>query len=140
MSNVLKEFKKKPKKIKLKAGEEAPQLTMPDMYTLNKQLMVKEPPLSADQIQDIKEGLYLNGYIQPTADYILLCRERYDFTAFRCRKSVQTCIAELIEILCSRGELLSVDQEEDGSYECWVKIDDDAVMYKFFKCDWIIDC
>ena len=42
MSNKLKTFK--PKKIKFKKNEQ-PTVAMPDMYTLNKQMMAKEPLL-----------------------------------------------------------------------------------------------
>ena len=51
MSNKLKTFK--PKKIKFKKNEQ-PTVAMPDMYTLNKQMMAKEPLLTPEQFEDIK--------------------------------------------------------------------------------------
>ena len=55
MSNKLKTFK--PKKIKFKKNEQ-PTVAMPDMYTLNKQMMAKEPLLTPEQFEDIKTALH----------------------------------------------------------------------------------
>lgn len=137
MSNVLKNFKKKQK---VKLTGETPQVALPDLYTLNKQLMEKEPLLTEEGIEDVKRQLYYDNVINPDFDFALLCRERYDFTVFRCKTSVTLCVDEIIDVLSSRGQIIDIELQEDRTYECWVKIDDEAFMYKLFKCDWIIDC
>lgn len=137
MSSKISKFRK-PKKIRLKEGEEAPTMTMPDLYTLNKQMMLNEPIMEPGELNDKKSDLY--NYIAVYQDYALLCRERYDFTAFRVRNSSITAVNELMECLMNRGSIISIDKEEDNTWEIWLKIDDEAFMYKFFHCDWIIDC
>ena len=135
MSNKLKTFK--PKKIKFKKNEQ-PTVAMPDMYTLNKQMMAKEPLLTPEQFEDIKAALHSSLEM---GDYGLLCRERYDFTVFRIVYSRVDAVDEIIDVITSRGPVISIDKQEDNTWEIWIKSgEDDAVMYKFFPCEWIIDC
>ena len=71
----------------------------------------------------------------------MLCRERYDFTVFRIVYSRVDAVDEIIDVITSRGPVISIDKQEDNTWEMWVKDgEDDAVMYKFFPCEWIIEC
>lgn len=75
--------------------------------------------------------------------FMLLCREKYDFTIFKVEHSYNEAIQELREVLESRGRIIEIVFSHDFDfYECWVKDEetDEISMYAFFPCDdWVID-
>ena len=78
---------------------------------------------------------------------MLLCRERYDFTVFHLyelqnENPPSIAAKELIEILQNRGDILSIEKENNTStFEIWLKIDEEAFAYYLFACDdWVIEC
>lgn len=52
--------------------------------------------------------------------------------------------AELIEVLKTRGTILSIEKDSNvvnDAWEIWLKIGDDTFAYYLFCCDeWVIEC
>lgn len=119
-----------------------------NLYDMNKQVMLKQPPLGRLEIDNKKLDLeqwfnwQLDGYA------MLLCRERYDFTIFHLYElqnpnPPRVAVNELIEVLKNRGKILSIEKEinNDKIWEIWLKIDKEAYVYYLFNCDdFVIQC
>lgn len=119
------------------------------LYDLNKQLVLKTSRLNKKDIEEIKPKLeeWFNWKIDGYA--MLLCRERYDFTIFHLYEKQnpnppKIAVAELIDLLKNRGEILSIEKDTgimNDSWEIWLKIDGEAFAYYLFGCDeWVIQC
>lgn len=119
-------------------------INMGTLYDINKTTVIKEKPLSEKEIdeklQEIKNFciLHMDQY------YMLLNREKYDFTLFNLgeklgpsiQKVSQIIKDDLKECLRNRGAVISIDLTKDkGAYEIWLKIDNEAFVYYFFPYD-----
>lgn len=123
-------------------------VSLGNLYDMNKQVMLKQPPLGRLEIDNIKLDLeqwfnwQLDGYA------MLLCRERYDFTVFHLYElqnpnPPKVAANELIEVLKNRGKILSIEKDinDDKVWEIWLKIDKEAYAYYLFNCDdFVIQC
>lgn len=56
-----------------------------------------------------------------TGYWMLLCRERYDFTVFHFSKSVDDLADAINECLRNRGDVIDFVTRDDGSYEIWIR-------------------
>lgn len=119
------------------------------LYDFNKQLMVQQKEMSSEEIKSLKPELeeWFNWQIDGYA--MLLCRERYDFTIFhlyeKCNVNPPAVAAsELIEVLKSRGTILSIEKDagvKQNAWEIWININGNAFAYYLFNCDdWTIEC
>lgn len=117
------------------------------LYDFNKMIMATQNPLTKDEINEKLQNLedWFNLRIDGYA--MLLCRERYDFTVFHLyelqnENPPNIAAKELIEILQNRGDILSIEKENNTStFEIWLKIDEEAFAYYLFACDdWVIEC
>lgn len=95
------------------------ELELGNLYDINKQLMEKEKPL---------DPILLNKKIKDIFTYIdiyamLLCRERNDYTIFHYNDDIpsEKGIQEIKETLQNRGEILSIEEQPDGTYEIWIR-------------------
>ena len=91
------------------------------LYDLNKQAMSKEQPLDV---------IAFNNIIAKVADkvkdkeyWMLLCNERKDYTVFKIEHpdNKRTITEELSVTINNRGQVLSIDEQEDGNFEIWIK-------------------
>lgn len=122
------------------------QVSLGTLYELNKQVMLNKKPLKDYELRPIKKDLegWFNWQIDCYA--MLLCRERYDFTIFHLYEKQNlnppaVAASELIEVLKNRGKVLSIEQQEDKTWEIWLKIEDECFAYYLFNCDdWTIEC
>ena len=123
------------------------QVSLGTLYDFNKQLMMKQPKMTNKEIQDIKSELaeWFNWQIDGYA--MLLCREKYDFTVFHLYEKAnpnppEIAANELIELLNNRGQILSIEKQQDlCTWEIWIKQNDEAFAYYLFNCDdFIIEC
>ena len=113
------------------------------LYGINKQLYKKINPnknninMQLNALEIWFSALLNNKY------FMLLCRERNDYTIFHIKSDYKKAISELREVLESRGTILDmVYSEEFKLYECWIKDyeDEEVFMYAFFPCDdWVIN-
>lgn len=103
------------------------------MYEINKNLMKEDKPL---------DPIAINIAVKKTADgvlasfkkyWMLLCRERNDYTVFIVNGS-NNLEKELKETLLNRGYLLSIDKQEDGNFEIWIRdsITEENFVYYLF--------
>lgn len=103
------------------------------MYDINKNLMKEEKPLDpiATNIA-IKKAA--DGILSSFKKYwMLLCRERNDYTVFIITGS-NKLEDELKETILNRGKLLDISQQEDGNFEVWIrdsKTEENFVYYLF---------
>jgi hypothetical protein len=116
------------------------EVSLGNMYELNKTAVAAEKPLKSFEIKDklrkVKE------FFKDSNDkyFMLLCRERYDFTLFNLLNkndlSLASGIKELKECLENRGAIISIDLTENkDAYEIWIKIDDEPFVYYLFPYD-----
>lgn len=120
------------------------------LYDFNKQLILSQgKKITKAELENIKPELeeWFNWQIDGYA--MLLCRERYDFTVFHLYEKAnknppQVAVNELIDVLRSRGKILSIEKDTDvmnNAWEIWLKIDNDVFAYYLFNCDdWVIQC
>lgn len=83
----------------------------------------------------------LRKYVENTNNrfYMLLCNDRRDFTVFRLKekelKNRVHAIADLIECCQNRGDIIEINEDENGGMEIWLKINGEAFAYYFFPYD-----
>ena len=115
-------------------------------YEINQQLMANEKPL---------DPIALNRALYEIAEHIydwqytmLLCRERNDYTVFHkggdkleSRDGLVNIVKEVKETLENRGTIVTIDKQEQGNYEIWLRNGDENVLYMLFDCfDFIVEC
>ena len=119
------------------------------LYDFNKQVILNQGHMGKSSIERLKPELeeWFNWQIDGYA--MLLCRERYDFTVFHLYEKQnpnppQIAVTELIDLLKSRGKILSIEKDSDimnNAWEIWLEIDEEAFVYYLFNCDdWVIQC
>lgn len=88
------------------------------LYDVNKNLMAKESPLEPDVI---KEKITKMANVIATKEYwMLLNHERRDYSIFKIEYP-ENIVEELTITLTNRGSILSIEKQEDGSYEIWIR-------------------
>ena len=103
------------------------------LETVNKQIYDQLPPLTEDQINEIKPKLekwfYQIGYA------MLLSNENRDYTVFiNHDQDTKEAINALLECLNNRGTIHDIDYvEDDDSWEIWLKINKKMFYYKLFN-------
>lgn len=103
------------------------------MYEINKNLMKEDKPLDPIAI-NIAVKKAADGVLASFKKYwMLLCRERNDYTVFIVNGS-NNLEKELKETLLNRGYLLSIDKQEDGNFEIWIRdsITEENFVYYLF--------
>ena len=105
------------------------------MYEINKNLMKEDKPL---------DPIMINKVVKSTADgilssfkkyWMLLCRERNDYTVFIINSS-NNLENELKETLLNRGQLLSIDLQEDGNFEIWIRDPETEENFVYYLFDY----
>jgi hypothetical protein len=105
-----------------------------NLYDFNKQGMSQESPLdpiilfnkTKDTILDILT-------VKDTHYWMLLCNERKDYTLFNLiDPDVDSFTADLVETLKNRGWVLSIDKQEDGNFEIWIRDPDTKENFVYY--------
>lgn len=109
------------------------------VYDVNKQGMAGFSKLSE---KNLEAAIFkLRKYAEKTNNrfYMLLCNDRRDFTLFRLKekelKNRINMIEDLKECLQNRGDIIDINEDENGGMEIWLKIDKEAFAYYFFPYD-----
>lgn len=104
------------------------------LYEMNKQLMAKEPLLTKVALEEKLEEIKTMITDSPARAWMLLCRERQDFTIFlKTFHVVKSSLKEdLKETILNRGKVISIDKQVDGAYEIWVKDNNECFCYILF--------
>ncbi len=85
-------------------------------------------------------NMALDGYA------MLLSNERHDYTVFHLYESQNEnpcaiAASECIGCCTDRGQLISIDQNDDKNWEIWIRINGEDFMYMLFPCDsFVIEC
>lgn len=109
-----------------------------NLYDANKQLLANEKPLDpiikSKKIHNIAD--MINKNTEKENFYMLLCRERNDYTLFNFRnpQDYSDFINDFNECLYNRGEVLAIDEQESGAWEIWLRDieTEEIVVYYFF--------
>lgn len=104
-----------------------------DLYDMNKQAYKQEKPLDAIALHIKVNNMINDIYKTKKLYWMLLCRERNDYTVF-IPLTIEGTINEMIETLNNRGKILDIDKQEDGNYEIWIRDNDteENFVYYFF--------
>lgn len=105
------------------------------MYDINKNLMKEEKPLDpiATNIA-IKKAA--DGILSSFKKYwMLLCRERNDYTVFIITGS-NKLEDELKETILNRGKLLDISQQEDKNFEIWIRDPETEENFVYYLFDY----
>ena len=117
-----------------------------NLYDLNKQIMKNKTPINHLELIPIQLKVedWFNWKVDNYA--MLLCREQNDYTIFHLyeNQNPNPCAiaaSEFIGCLTDRGDILSIDETEDGAWECWIKIGEEPYCYYLFPYDnAVIEC
>lgn len=118
-----------------------PKAKMP-MYEIVKQMVAKEKPMDA-----IKFNKTINEVANKMLDHtywMLLCRERNDYTVFYTpTKYGKVITKELIPTLRNRGQVLIIEEQPDGAFEIWIrdpKTKENFAYYLFNYEQGVVEC
>ena len=119
------------------------EVSLGNLYDMNKQLMEQEPAISDAELQLAKE--HLRNWISANFKQkylMLLCHELRDYTLFNLDKtsswavakpqSVYEAVNDIIECMTNRGELLVIDDQKNGAWELWIRNAEGCFAYYLF--------
>ena len=115
------------------------------LYDINKNAILNDPILKKHEVKD-KLRQVMKPFVEKSNNkyFMLLCREKYNFTLFNCKEKTEEDINQslkwMYECLINRGAVLSIDLTENkDALEIWIKIvndeTEDACVYYFFPYD-----
>lgn len=118
------------------------ELSLGTLYDANKQIMnsQKIKPLTAPELAAAEKKIE-NFFNMQCDNYgMLYCKDRSDFTIFHMYEKQNPnppalAAAECIGCCLDRGDILSIEEQEDKNFEIWLKIDDEAYAYYLFPYD-----
>lgn len=126
-----------------KIPKKTSEVTLGNLYDMNKQLMAQEPEITKAELRLAKEHLrdwITHNYKQKYL--MLLCHELRDYTLFNLDKTSSWAIAkpqmvydvaeDIIECMTNRGQLLVVDEQEDNTWELWIRNPEGCFAYYLF--------
>lgn len=124
------------------------EISMGSLYMANKQIMASDKikPLTHLELVPLQKELedFFNWKCDTYA--MLYCRDRSDITIFHMYETQNenppaTAAQECLGCCTDRGDILSIEKQEDGNYEIWLKIDGEAFAYYLFPYDnAVIEC
>lgn len=116
-------------------------ITMGDLYSVMKNVMVKAEPLNREKLDKKKAEIhYFVKGLTNSRFYMLLNKEKADYTLLDLGKRsiypIRIIPEVLIECLNNRGDIKSIEITDDrGAVEIWISADNDAFVYYFFPYD-----
>lgn len=109
---------------------------MGTLYDMNKSAMSNYPKMDRATLKNkLKE---IEKYFEQSNNYhMLLCHERRDYTVFEIRDygdsgCIEEAVSALKDCMVNRGTILEIEEQPDGAYEIWLRIDDEAFCYYLF--------
>ena len=124
------------------------ELNMGTLYDANKQLMASDKIKPMNELEIAGAQKKLEDFFNWKCDCygMLYCKDRSDITIFHMYENQNPnppaiAAAECLGCCTDRGELLSIEEQKDGNYEIWIKIDGEAFAYYLFPYDnAVIEC
>lgn len=119
------------------------ELSLGTLYEANKQIMNNKQavkPLTAPELAGAQKKIENFFNMQCDSYGMLYCKDRSDFTIFHMYEKQNPnppalAAAECIGCCTDRGEVLSIEEQEDKNFEIWIRIDDEAYAYYLFPYD-----
>ena len=114
---------------------------MGTLYQMNQgAVAATDKPLTAVEMKKALKEIKQFFLTKRDNYFMLLCREKYDFTLFNLKYkenfSLNNLLQEFKECLTNRGEVVSIDLTEDkNAFEIWIKADDTSFVYYLFPYD-----
>lgn len=118
-------------------------VTLGNLYDMNKQIMDKEPPMESETIYE--KGIQIETWLEKYGTnkyFMLLCHEQRDYTVFNLDKTstwaqipalnIRLAREDVLECLTNRGTLLAADLQPDDVWEFWIRNDEGSFAYYFF--------
>ena len=119
------------------------EISLGNLYEINKQLMEKEPVMSELAIADARSHIrrWLENKFS-SKYFMLLCHELRDYTVFNLDKTnswkkIPTAISlqvakDIVECMTNRGQILAINQQEGEVWELWIRNTDGCFAYYLF--------
>ena len=110
------------------------EISLGDLYSFNKQGMAQESPLDPILLfNKARETVIDILTVKDTKYWMLLCNERKDYTIFNLiAPDADSFSADLVETLKNRGLVLSIDKQEDGNFEIWIRDPDTKENFVYY--------
>lgn len=116
------------------------ELSLGTLYDFNKQAMSQIEILTEyeldSKLREISKKICQKEY------WMLLNNERKDYSVFKIEEP-NNIVKELYETLTNRGDVVSIDELEDGNFEIWIRDiekEENFVYYLFDYTFGIIVC
>ena len=106
-----------------------------NLYDFNKAGMAQEKPLDVIAFHIKVENMIEDLFDIHKPYWMLLCRERNDYTVFIMLTKEGTK-SEMIETLHNRGDILSIDKQKDGNYEIWIRDTETKENFAYYLFDY----
>ena len=107
-----------------------------NLYDINKKAMKQvkpyDPFILNQECKKIAKEIWNTGRLP--SYWMLLCRERNDYTIFLLEDSVNDFKSALIDCFNNRGKVLDITKQPDNNYEIWIRDFDtkENVVYYLF--------
>ncbi len=116
------------------------EMELGNLYNVNKTINLQQKILTNTELKAALRKV--KHFFVDNSDkyFMLLCRERYDYTLFHFLNkgdiTLQQSIKDIKECLLNRGQVISIEPAtEMNGYEIWLKVDDEAFAYYLFPYD-----
>ena len=114
-------------------GDEASQSGI-SLYQMNQMLVAQMPVMAIEKVKDRGGKLLEQFYCSAHKYYMLLCRDYNYYTVFEQLRtgSGKPFVHEVLDIVQSIGDIYSIEINDDGILEFWIKPQDDNVPRAFY--------
>lgn len=106
------------------------------LYDAAKQMIANEIPM--DHVNFNRKICEVATKMLEKDYWMLLCRERNDFTIFRTIDTDEhkKIVKELIPTLKNRGLVLLIDEQPNGAYEIWIRDPETEENFAYYLFDY----
>ena len=114
------------------------EITLGNLYDFNKQAIANEPPLDMIEFNIDTDNLISDIMAQAVKGHkywMLLNNERKDYTVFILLTKEGT-LKEFRETLQNRGQVISIDKQEDNNYEIWIREPETQENFVYYLFDY----
>jgi len=118
------------------------ELSMGTLYDANKQLMANEQFKPLNHLELASAQQKIEDFFNMKCDCygMLYCKDRSDITIFHMYEMQNPnppalAAKECIGCCTDRGEVISIEEQSDGNFEIWIRIDGEPFAYYLFPYD-----
>ena len=124
------------------------ELSMGTLYDANKQLMSNKQFKPLNHLELAAAQQKIEDFFNWKCDCygMLYCKDRSDITIFHMYENQNPnppaiAARECIGCCTDRGEIISIEEQPDGNFEIWLRIEGEAFAYYLFPYDnAVIEC